>query len=272
MANDNQTPCAPSAATPGMTSEALPVAKAIVPPPRTEKTGIRHPYLVVWVISTLVLAGLSSLNANPENRINILLSSLLGCGILVGIICGVVYVGSAVNKANKIRKAEAERQRRAQLREFLLRPMQPMIAPAIMLKNGEACYGQWAANICTMHKYTQYVGGSSGVSFRVARGVYIRSSAFRGRPISTQQMQSDGSGTLYITNKRLLFIASAKTVEIPFGKIASTEPYTDGMRVDIANKPPVIFATGNGWLALYFHRIQQGLFEATPEAALPDDL
>lgn len=244
---------------------------------------IRHPGLSGWAFATVFIATLLALSADPEYRLETLIGGLLACGTAFGV---AGLLGLAISKsaqrahAERIEReaaaeraiAEAERQRRGQLREFLLHPLQMIDVPALVLKKNEHCFGKWPAEAFTMRKRTQYVGGSSGVSFRVARGVYLRNSGFRGTPISTQEMTSAGSGTAYLTNVRVLFVGDATTIEIPFTKIASTEPYTDGMRFNIANKPPIILATGNNWLPLYFHRVQEGIFEGLSEDALPEEL
>src|SRR5436309_2915272 len=42
----------------------------------------------------------------------------------------------------------------------------------------------------------QYVGGSQGVSVRVAKGLYFRTSAFHGRPIDTTERVHVDTGTV----------------------------------------------------------------------------
>jgi hypothetical protein len=242
-----------------------------------------HPGILAWFIATVILAGLIGLSQDPGQRLPVFLGALAICAPLFAAIGAGIYGLGKANEGAQRRKAAqdraaseaaaaAEADRRAQLRRFFLNPLRPIIVPALVLKAGEACYGQWQAETYTMHKSTHYVGGSTGASFRVARGVYLRNSGFRGAPVQTQAMASEGRGTVYITNKRLVFVGPAKTIELAFTKIASVEPYTDGMQFNIANKSPIIVRTGDDRLPLYFHRIQEGIFDALPEDALPEEL
>ncbi len=249
-----------------------------------------HPGIPTWLGLTLLVSILSALSVGPNQRLRIFLDALVNCGLFFGVIGGLIFLISEGAKASRKQKAEravaaqaaelaaaqaaesAEKLRREQLRGFLLQPLRPVNTPALVLKKDELCYGQWPAEAYAMHKMTRYAGGSSGVSVRVARGVYLRNSGFRGAPISTQAMASIGRGTVYLTNTRVLFVGDSTTIEMPFTKIASTEPYSDGMRFNIANKSPIVLATGNNWLPLYFHRVQEGAFEGLSEDALPDEL
>jgi hypothetical protein len=49
--------------------------------------------------------------------------------------------------------------------------------------------------------HREFVGRSQGISVRVAKGVYLRSGSFRGRPIETTRMEHVDTGTVGITTK-----------------------------------------------------------------------
>jgi len=95
----------------------------------------------------------------------------------------------------------------------------------------------------------QFVGGSQGLSFKVAKGVYFRTGAFKGRSVeSTERVRSD-VGMVVVTNKHIYFSGSVKSFRIPYSKIVSFEPFNDGIGVmrDAANAKAQIFVTGDGW-------------------------
>jgi len=94
-----------------------------------------------------------------------------------------------------------------------------------------------------------YVGGYQGVSVRVARGVYYRIGGFRGYPVETTALQHVATGQLAITTKHMYFGSAQKTFRIPYTKILSVTPYSDGIAVhrDAASAKPQIFVTGDGW-------------------------
>lgn len=94
-----------------------------------------------------------------------------------------------------------------------------------------------------------YVGGSHGVSVRIAKGVYYRIGAFRGQPVETSQMERVDTGLLAITNKHLYFGGSKRSLRIPYSKIVTFTPYSDGLGIcrDAATARPQCFITGEGW-------------------------
>jgi len=96
---------------------------------------------------------------------------------------------------------------------------------------------------------THYVGGSQGVSVRVAKGLYYRANAFKGHPVKTTESVTMGSGLLGVTDKHLYFAGPAKSFRIKYDKIVSFEPYSDGIGVqrDAQTAKPQGFITGNGW-------------------------
>jgi hypothetical protein len=95
----------------------------------------------------------------------------------------------------------------------------------------------------------QYVGGYQGVSVRIARGLYYRVGGFRGHPVETRELTDLGEGALAFTTKHLYFAGPSKSFRIPFRKIVSFTPFSDGIGVqrDAASAKPQIFVTGDGW-------------------------
>lgn len=95
----------------------------------------------------------------------------------------------------------------------------------------------------------QYVGGSQGVSIRIARGVYYRIGGFKGYPVETQEMVHVDTGILALTDKHIYFGGERKSFRIPYSKIVSFRPYRDGIGVqrDAASARPQVFVNGDGW-------------------------
>lgn len=94
-----------------------------------------------------------------------------------------------------------------------------------------------------------YVGGSVGLSTRIMKGVYLRTSAFKGQPIDTTVRVHIDTGWTIITDKNLYFAGPAKAVRIPYNKVLSFEPFSDGVGVlkDTTTAKLQIFTTGDGW-------------------------
>jgi hypothetical protein len=97
-------------------------------------------------------------------------------------------------------------------------------------------------------KRRSYVGTSHGVSVRIAKGLYYRTSAFRGHPVETTETVFAGEGLLAVTTKHLYF-AGAKSVRLPHSKIVVIQPYQDGVGIqrDAQTAGRQLFVTGDGW-------------------------
>lgn len=96
---------------------------------------------------------------------------------------------------------------------------------------------------------TSYQGAYHGASVRVARGLYYRAGGFRGNPVVTSQLVHVATGHLGITQKHIYFAGGNKAFRVPFQKIVSFNPYSDGIGIqrDAASARPQIFVTGDGW-------------------------
>ncbi len=94
-----------------------------------------------------------------------------------------------------------------------------------------------------------FTGTSQGMSFKIAKGVYYRVGAFKGRPIETTERIHLDTGLLVVTDKNIYFAGPAKSIRVPYTKIVSFQPYSDGLGImkDNATAKPQTFLTGDGW-------------------------
>lgn len=97
----------------------------------------------------------------------------------------------------------------------------------------------------------QYVGGSRGVSVRVVKGVYYRAGAFKGQTIERTERTHLDTGLVVCTNKNIYFSGQNKSLRVPYSKVVSFLPFSDGFGIlrDTATAKPQIFVTGDGWFA-----------------------
>ena len=96
---------------------------------------------------------------------------------------------------------------------------------------------------------THYVGGSHGLSIRIAKGLYYRPSAFKGERVQTSETIHADTGLLGVTNKHIYFVGPSKRFRINYNKIVSFDPFSDGIGVqrDALTAKPQSFSTGDGW-------------------------
>ena len=94
-------------------------------------------------------------------------------------------------------------------------------------------------------------GASHGVSIRVARGLYYRTSAFRSRPIEWEETVHADTGLLGLTTKHIYFAGSRKRFRVRYDKIVAFEPFSVGFGImrDAQTAKPQTFRTGDGWFA-----------------------
>lgn len=94
----------------------------------------------------------------------------------------------------------------------------------------------------------KYVGSSKGASIRVMKGVYYRVGTFKGHAVDHTERVHVDTGWVAVTNKNIYFAGPQKSVRLPYSKIISFEPFSDGIGVirDAATAKPQIFVTGDG--------------------------
>ncbi|WP_231556583.1 MULTISPECIES: hypothetical protein [unclassified Thermotoga] len=102
-----------------------------------------------------------------------------------------------------------------------------------------------------MRKRKEYAGGYSGLSIRIARGVYYRVGGFKGTPVEKTELTHVDKGTLVLTSKNLYFVGQTRSYKIPYEKIISVIPYKEGIMVyqDAKTKKPQFFELDDVWFS-----------------------
>jgi hypothetical protein len=123
------------------------------------------------------------------------------------------------------------------------------ISSSIILKNGEVAFYEAPSALYETRAVRYSTGG--GLGFRVARGVYVGGGA--SRSLSEQEWTQVDTGTLTVTNKRLVFNGARADRVVPIAKIVSAsvaslsqvevsaEGRQKSMMFDAAN--PIILST-----------------------------
>ncbi len=133
----------------------------------------------------------------------------------------------------------------------------PAMNVALPIVLGAREYVVWVYTNVTMYQQKtvrQWVGGSSGVSVRIVKGVYYRTGATKGHPIEHSTWETIGVGSLVLTNKNVIFYSPNKSVKIPYNKLISYVPYNDGIELhkDGATAKPQIFQGFDSWFMVNF--------------------
>lgn len=121
---------------------------------------------------------------------------------------------------------------------------EPIAAP-IRLSRNEVCYhaaeSVWA-QMKVRKQHRGYVGGSIG--FRVAKGVTLRLG--RAVPVydESEELVDLSAGTLYVTNKKLVFAGEKKSTNITFGRLISHDLFQDAIQLNKSSGKPDVFRLG----------------------------
>lgn len=126
--------------------------------------------------------------------------------------------------------------------------------PFKFMKSEELIYLYPKALFSEQRIKTEYEGESSGVSLRIVKGLYYRTSTFKGRPIRKAIMKDIAYGMMALTNKHLYFASSEKSFRIRYDRIISLDNYTDGIGIhkDGVTAKPMIFSEIDGWFCYNF--------------------
>jgi hypothetical protein len=104
--------------------------------------------------------------------------------------------------------------------------------PPVNLQFGEKAYFVVSAQLLEERVVgRRYEGGSSGVSFRIMKGISYRVGASRGRSVSVRGVVPVSSGWFCITSQRLIFSGNAKSFAVDRKKVLSTQMHSDGIAV-----------------------------------------
>lgn len=142
----------------------------------------------------------------------------------------------------------------------------PIAVANVVHESDEKFYWEQAAELWEVETHSEFVGGYSGVSVRIARGVYARTGGGRGHRVSKESLDPIDRGEIYLSDKRLLFSGSRGVVEIPYKKIGAILPFKDGARIDRINAKPMTFVTHDARLPIILGRAINKQFAAVSDA------
>jgi hypothetical protein len=108
----------------------------------------------------------------------------------------------------------------------------PAIESPVQLKRAEAAWLSVPATLSRPTTQTHWTGSSHGVSFPIGHtGIRYRVGSFRGQPVEATVIKNVDSGTLVLTNQRLVFVGRLHSVVIALGRVVHVEAYTDALGV-----------------------------------------
>jgi len=121
--------------------------------------------------------------------------------------------------------------------------------PRTLLRRGEVAHIEVKARLLKeVTVRTPYLGGYSGFSFRLAKGVRYHLGGAMGGPVTLgTKLQTEDEGTLTVTSQRTLFSGFRRTIEMPYGKLLNLTVFMDGVQFQLSNrKNPPLFQVAEG--------------------------
>jgi hypothetical protein len=108
--------------------------------------------------------------------------------------------------------------------------------PHLMTKKDEVVHLETEASLMKEVAQREFRAGTSGVSFRIAKGVSYRTGAIRGKSVIVgTELQVADSGVLAVTSQRIAYMGN-KTIEMSYAKLMNLEVFSDGVRVHVSNR------------------------------------
>jgi hypothetical protein len=113
----------------------------------------------------------------------------------------------------------------------------PLDEPHLLARPGEAVYLETVARLMKSAVIREYRAGSRGLSFRIMRGVSYRVGATRGQVVTVgTELQVADEGGLSVTDRRIVFSGSSKTLEFRYDKLVDIKLYSDGIQLGVTNR------------------------------------
>lgn len=187
-----------------------------------------------------------------------LAQALIGVLICWGISAALGYYLLMSGRRIKQREAKDKADTEQLIQELLSQPLSEIQPAQAILRSGERAYGAVSARLQEVQT-VGYSGNTSGVSFRVAKGVTLRTGGVRAHAVKGAVITA--TGELVITDKRVLFAGDRKSFEIPLEKILNVTNYADGFGFHDGKKTHTLL-TDNDRDRLVFGVLVQKLLRA----------
>jgi hypothetical protein len=128
-----------------------------------------------------------------------------------------------------------------EMREGRISPPADVGDAPVMLKAGERLFFS-LPGITLREPRSVSRGVYGGPAIHIAKGVTLRTGAFQAQ--SHEELKDIDQGTLALTNKRLVFAGSTRSVETPLAKLISVDAYSDAVAIRREGKEKTEFYLG----------------------------
>jgi hypothetical protein len=108
----------------------------------------------------------------------------------------------------------------------------PVIKPDINLQSSEVCHYSTLVDYCEYKTIITKVG-YAGPAFRVKilKGFYYKAGNYNVARSTEEKLVKIDTGKIYVTNKRIIFVGSNRTINIRLNRILDVELFSDGVKI-----------------------------------------
>lgn len=134
----------------------------------------------------------------------------------------------------------------------------PILETGISLQKSEVCHYTTHVDWLEHRTVTRRINyGGPRVRFKIVKGLYYSAGSVAVQRVTADQIQVIDSGTVYLTNKRVIFVGSRKNSNIRLDKILSVVPYSDGVELekDTGKSPTLRMTSGADIFAMMISRL-----------------
>ena len=128
----------------------------------------------------------------------------------------------------------------------------PEVPVSIALQKKETCHFMGPTTLFEMRTETQRVNyGGTTARIKIMKGVYYRVGSVNVQRITREVLKQIDTGTLYVTNKRIIFDGSRKNSTIRLSGVFSISPYSDAVEIEKSSGRNPYFAVADPeWLSV----------------------
>ena len=121
------------------------------------------------------------------------------------------------------------------VRDLLLGNVKPLlkgtVTPAILEKDEILIWEDLNISFTTTKTEQQFTGASTGMSIKIAKGVYYRLDSNRGFGKNREVIDKLGPGYLIVTNKNIYVGAFKRNFKVPLAKLLSVTPFDNEVKI-----------------------------------------
>jgi hypothetical protein len=145
------------------------------------------------------------------------------------------------------RQADEEEKLYISAEDVILPDLTDTVTRVVLKRNERCCAMAHNVKEIVFRKHTKYIGGSRGVSFRIpgmpkSLSPRMHVGRYRGHSETTTAPQVDDTGSLYITDLRIVFAGIKQVESIPLAKIADVRCDAAVLQVFLENRAnPYLF-------------------------------